>query len=148
MFRYEIAHRTPYWLLPRENKWMAHRKDIALELRNHDIFLRHYSNVARREPALHDGRLVHRTVVERYFNLVGRGIAATLNNKSTTQHFSVQGTRKIANFRQRVGCRALRVWRHTLPRPGTWSSNGGHKIIMPSRDRIEKPLGNVRATYR
>ena len=65
--------------------WMAYRKDIAFELRNHDIFVRHYST----EPAFHSGRLVHRTVVERYSSLIGRGVAVTLNNTSTTQNFSV-----------------------------------------------------------
>ena len=41
------------------------------------------------------------------------------------------------------------------PRPGTWSSkNGGHEMsrftvkkFLPSRDRIEKPLGRVKAKY-
>ena len=29
---------------------------------------------------------------------------------------------------QRVGCHTLRVWCHTLPQPGTWSSEGGHEM--------------------
>ena len=113
------------------NKWMAYRKDIAFELRNHDIFVRPYANVLPREPAFHSGRLVHRTVVERYSSLIGRGIATTLNKTSKTLHFSVQGERKMGNFKEGDVAR----WDFNVTAWNMVEYNGGHKI---SRFAVQK----------